>query len=125
MDIHTISNLLVTYVFVRELFPIPPSPRRITLKSNAFPAILNLKIFHFRTLTCSMQTSSLSLGLLGRFTQTLGARGGEEMQCCATLIIEVQEVSLSHTEDIWESPAGLFRCKEESKMVGDPTGWTT
>ena len=117
-------NLVVTYVFIRELFPTPPSPRRITLKSDDFPAILNLKSFDFRSLICSVQASSLSLGLLGRLTQTLGAGGGEEIHRCAKLIIGVQEVSPGHPEDVWESPAGLSRCKEESKRVGDPTGWT-
>jgi hypothetical protein len=44
------SNLLVTYLFIRELLPTPPSPRRIILKRDDFPAIINKVSFDLESL---------------------------------------------------------------------------
>lgn len=43
-------NFLATYLFIKELFRTPPSPKIITLKSDDFPAIITLKDFDLRTL---------------------------------------------------------------------------
>ena len=97
-----VSNLLDTYLFIRELFPTPPSPRRITLKSDDFPNILNLKISDFRTLNCSVQILSLSLGLSGRSTWTRTA--GKAVHHCARRIIGAQGVSRGHTQEAPGAP---------------------
>lgn len=101
-----VSNLLVTYLFIRQLFPTPPSPKRITLKSDDFPAIVNVKSFGFRTLNCSTQSS------LSPSVEKIHSNDREKIfHHNARLIIGVQEISHGHT-DLWAGPS---ECNETER----------